>query len=97
MSVQSESLTGPMGHSPVSHSATSHSKMTPMEQLAELEDGVSRAESIAIFASAIGGAILGVLLTLLVLALINNGSLRFVDGETIDQKRRLVLLIKCCL
>lgn len=47
----------------------------------ELEYSLVRSESVAMFGAAIGGAVLGMLLTLLVLAIVNGGTLRFSGGE----------------
>jgi uncharacterized phage infection (PIP) family protein YhgE len=50
----------------------------------ELEYNVVRNDSLAMFGAAIGGAVLGMLLTLLVLAVINGGTLSFSGGERLD-------------
>lgn len=47
----------------------------------ELEYSAYRHDSLAMFGAAIGGAVLGMLLTLLVLAIINGGTLSFTGGE----------------
>jgi hypothetical protein len=47
----------------------------------ELEYNAQRHDSLTMFGAAIGGAILGMLLTLLVLAIINGGTLSFSGGE----------------
>lgn len=50
----------------------------------ELEYTTVRNDSLAMFGAAIGGAVLGMLLTLLVLAVINGGTLSFSGGERLD-------------
>jgi hexokinase len=55
-----------------------------MEDPPELEYSAVRNDSLAMFGSAIGGAILGMLLTLLVLAIINGGTLSFTGGQRLD-------------
>jgi len=50
----------------------------------ELEYKSVRSDSLNMFGAAIGGAILGMLLTLLVLAMINGGTLSFTGGERLD-------------
>ncbi len=50
----------------------------------ELEYNAVRNDSLTMFGAAIGGAILGMLLTLLVLAVINGGTLSFSGGERLD-------------
>lgn len=69
MSVNQESLSsgGLIGHE---------------EEAPELEYRVVAQDTRVILGSAIGGAILGMLLTLLVLAILNNGTLRFVGGAS---------------
>ena len=47
----------------------------------ELAYNDARTDSLSMFAAAIGGAILGMLLTLLILAIINGGTLHFTGGE----------------
>ena len=47
----------------------------------DLEYSDARSDSLSMFAAAIGGAILGMLLTLLILAIINGGTLSFTGGE----------------
>ena len=47
----------------------------------ELEYSTYRHDSLSMFGAAIGGAILGMLLTLLVLAIINGGTLSFTGGD----------------
>ncbi len=47
----------------------------------ELEYSAYRHDSLSMFGAAIGGAVLGMLLTLLVLAIINGGTLSFTGGE----------------
>jgi hypothetical protein len=49
-----------------------------------LEYNAVRNESLTMFGAAIGGAVLGMLLTLLVLAIINGGTLSFSGGERLD-------------
>lgn len=69
MSVNQESLSnsGLVGHA---------------EDAPELEYVAVRQDSLTMFGAAIGGAILGMLLTLLVLAILNSGTLRFVGGAS---------------
>ena len=52
-----------------------------MEEAPELEYRAVSHDSLSMFLAAIGGAILGMLLTLLILALINGGTLSFSGGE----------------
>ncbi len=52
-----------------------------MEEPPELEYSAVRNDSLAMFGAAIGGALLGMLLTLLVLAILNGGTLSFTGGE----------------
>lgn len=54
------------------------------QQPPDLEYNAVRNESLTMFGAAIGGAILGMLLTLLVLAVINGGTLSFSGGERLD-------------
>lgn len=54
------------------------------EQAPDLEYNAVRNDSLTMFGAAIGGAILGMLLTLLVLAVINGGTLSFSGGERLD-------------
>lgn len=49
-----------------------------------LEYNAVRNDSLTMFGAAIGGAVLGMLLTLLVLAVINGGTLSFSGGERLD-------------
>ena len=59
----------------------------PVERVQEppsLEYNAVRNDSLTMFGAAIGGAILGMLLTLLVLAVINGGTLSFSGGERLD-------------
>ena len=56
----------------------------PVETSPELEYKAARTDSLSMFGAAIGGAILGMLLTLLVLAIINGGTLSFSGGERMD-------------
>jgi len=51
------------------------------EQAPELEYNTYRHDSLSMFFAAIGGAVLGMLLTLLVLAIINGGTLSFTGGD----------------
>lgn len=56
----------------------------PMERIQdqpELEYNAYRHDSLSMFGAAIGGAVLGMLLTLLILAIINGGTLSFSGGE----------------
>ena len=78
MSVHQESLdmTRRLDSAP-EDSAKATSK--PQDDL-DIEDGSLRTDSLAMFGAAIGGAVLGMLLTLLVLALINGGTLNFAGG-----------------
>lgn len=69
MSVQQESI---------SHGALAGAD----EEAPELEYVAVRQDSLTMFFSAIGGAVLGALLTLLILAAINGGSLRYVGGAS---------------
>lgn len=52
-----------------------------MEEAPELEYRAVSHDSLSMFLAAIGGAVLGMLLTLLILALINGGTLSFSGGE----------------
>lgn len=54
------------------------------DEAPELEYNIVRQDSLAMFGAAVGGAILGMLLTLLVLAIVNNGSLRYSSGERLE-------------
>jgi uncharacterized protein YukE len=59
----------------------------PVERTQEppsLEYNAVRNDSLTMFGAAIGGAVLGMLLTLLVLAVINGGTLSFSGGERLD-------------
>lgn len=59
----------------------------PVERVQEppgLEYNAVRNDSLTMFGAAIGGAILGMLLTLLVLAVINGGTLSFSGGERLE-------------
>ena len=49
-----------------------------------LEYNAVRNDSLTMFGAAIGGAVLGVLLTLLILAIINGGTLSFTGGARLD-------------
>jgi hypothetical protein len=55
-----------------------------LEEPPELEYSALRNDSLTMFGAAIGGAVLGMLLTLLVLAIINGGTLSFTGGERLD-------------
>lgn len=55
-----------------------------MEEAPELEYRAVSHDSLSMFLAAIGGAILGMLLTLLILALINGGTLSFSGGERLN-------------
>jgi uncharacterized coiled-coil protein SlyX len=54
------------------------------EEAPELEYRAVSHDSLSMFLAAIGGAILGMLLTLLILALINGGTLSFSGGERLS-------------
>lgn len=56
-------------------------KVDAGEEAPELEYNTYRHDSLSMFGAAIGGAILGMLLTLLVLAIINGGTLSFTGGD----------------
>lgn len=59
----------------------------PVERVQEppsLEYNAVRNDSLTMFGAAIGGAVLGMLLTLLVLAVINGGTLSFSGGERLN-------------
>src|SRR4051794_41046754 len=61
--------------------------MRPVEHTQEppsLEYNAVRNDSLTMFGAAIGGAILGMLLTLLVLAVINGGTLSFSGDQRLD-------------
>lgn len=74
MSVHSDSL-----------EMTTNMKTKEQPQAApDLEYRSVRSDSLNMFGAAIGGAILGMLLTLLVLAMINGGTLSFTGGERMD-------------
>ncbi len=73
MTVHNESLNNPRVMEPLEDDSLGYAE--------------SRNESLALFGAALGGALLGMLLTLLVLAVINNGSLRF---DTAAGSQRLV-------
>jgi hypothetical protein len=60
----------------------------PVERTQEppsLEYNAVRNDSLTMFGAAIGGAVLGMLLTLLVLAVINGGTLSFSGGQRLDE------------
>ena len=59
-------------------------RQNPTEASPEAEYKAARTDSLSMFGAAIGGAILGMLLTLLVLAIINGGTLSFSGGERMD-------------
>ena len=63
MSVHQESLSNPRVMEPLEDDSSEYAE--------------GRNESLSLFGAALGGALLGMLLTLLVLAVLNNGSLRF--------------------
>ena len=64
------------------HNEALEMKTKPMEKDApELEYQAFTQDSLSTYFAAIGGAILGMLLTLLVLAVINGGTLSFSGGE----------------
>lgn len=50
----------------------------------QVEYNAVRTDSLAMFGAAIGGAVLGMLLTLLVLAVINGGTLSFSGGQRLE-------------
>lgn len=50
----------------------------------QVEYNAVRNDSLTMFGAAIGGAVLGMLLTLLVLAVINGGTLSFSGGQRLD-------------
>lgn len=54
------------------------------QQPPTLEYNAVRNDSLTMFGAAIGGAVLGMLLTLLVLAIINGGTLSFSGGQRLD-------------
>jgi hypothetical protein len=54
------------------------------KQPPSLEYNAVRNDSLTMFGAAIGGAVLGMLLTLLVLAVINGGTLSFTGGARLD-------------
>lgn len=67
------------------HNEALELKNKPMEKDApELEYQAITQDSLSMFLAAIGGAILGMLLTLLVLAIINGGTLSFSGGERLS-------------
>ncbi len=71
MSVHQESLEAP--------------KPSPrVEEPPDLAYNAVRNESLAMFGAAAGGAVVGMMLTLLVLAIINGGTLNFSGGERMD-------------
>lgn len=55
-----------------------------IQKAPQVEYNAVRNDSLAMFGAAIGGAVLGMLLTLLVLAVINGGTLSFSGGERLD-------------
>ncbi|MCB0044293.1 MAG: hypothetical protein H6642_11825 [Caldilineaceae bacterium] len=75
MSVHQESL---------DHMTKGGADMREQSDAPELEYRTARTDSLSMFASAIGGAILGMLLTLLILAIINGGTLSFTGGERLS-------------
>jgi hypothetical protein len=69
----------------VQHESVGMGKVTErLEAAPELEYRAVNQDSLSMFLAAIGGAVLGMLLTLLVLALINGGTLTYA-GERIQQ------------
>lgn len=69
----------------VSHESLDMSRpVERSQQPPDLEYNAVRNDSLTMFGAAIGGAILGMLLTLLVLAVINGGTLSFTGGERLD-------------
>ena len=79
MSVQQEHLKGEGG---ASLGADRAARTEAPPQLAYTARDTD--ESLAAYGAAIGGAIIGTLLTLLVLAIINGGTLRFVDSSRLE-------------
>ena len=59
-------------------------KPSEQKRAPELEYKAASQDSLSMFAAAIGGAVLGVLATLLILALINGGTLNFIRPERLD-------------
>ena len=55
-----------------------------VQQAPSLEYNAVRNDSLTMFGAAIGGAVLGMLLTLLVLAIINGGTLSFSGGQRLE-------------
>jgi hypothetical protein len=55
------------------------------EKAPELEYNTVRNDSLTMFGAAIGGAVLGMLLTLLVLAVVNGGTLNFTGGQRLTE------------
>jgi len=82
MSAQPESL----GHQePIGHSESAIHRSSEAETEAPpLEYSQARQDSLTMFGAAIGGAVLGMLLTLLVLAIINGGTLRLNQSPRMD-------------
>lgn len=58
--------------------------MEHVEEAPELEYRAVSHDSLSMFLAAIGGAVLGMLLTLLVLAIVNGGTLSFTGGERLS-------------
>ncbi len=79
MSVQQEHLKGEGGASLGGERAARTEAPPQLAYTARDTD-----ESLAAYGAAIGGAIIGTLLTLLVLAIINGGTLRFVDSSRLE-------------
>ncbi len=79
MSVHQDSLdmSGPLDPAPIEATQTTEGAQ---DEIVDVEDGSLRTDSLAMFGAAIGGAVLGMLLTLLILALINGGTLNFAGG-----------------
>ncbi|MEM7130635.1 MAG: SdrD B-like domain-containing protein [Chloroflexota bacterium] len=70
MSVHQDSLS--QGNPPITHD----------EEVAASDYAAVQQDSLTMFGAALGGAILGMLLSLLVLAIVNGGTLRFVGGSS---------------
>jgi chemotaxis protein histidine kinase CheA len=66
-------------HLKIGHSGSSQDSENQTDRPPKLEYSVSGDDSLTAYWAAIGGAVLGALLTLLVLAIINGGTLRFTD------------------
>ena len=68
----------------VHHESLDISRPVERVEPPSLEYNAVRNDSLTMFGAAIGGAILGMLLTLLVLAVINGGTLSFSGGARLD-------------